>query len=160
MIDLSARSTETTVHHAETTGTVLLAISIATTDLLAETSVTIAHPAATLATTDHLVETTVATIAHHVATTKADLHGVHTAAVADSDQVAAAVDPAAVADTAADQAVDAQVAAVDSDPAVAQVAAAADSVAHEIEIDDKVGSRKSEVGSASDLPTSNFQPPT
>lgn len=133
MIGLSATSTETTAHHAETSATDLHATSIAMTGPHAATMATTAHLAETTATTDRLAEMRVAMIAHHVATmTGADLLDDHTAAVADSDQ-AVAVGQAAVADTAADQAADAQVAAVDSDPAVAQ--AAADSVAHEIEID-------------------------
>ena len=81
---------------------------------------TIVHLAETTATTDHLAETRVAMIAHHVATMKADLHDDHTAAVADSDQAAVAVGPAAEAATVVAQA------------EVAQVAAA-DSVAHETE---------------------------
>jgi hypothetical protein len=134
MIGLSATSTETTAHHAETSATDLHATSIAMTGPPAATMAMTAHLAETTATTDRLAGMRVAMIAHHVATmTAADPLDAHTAAVADSDQ-AVAVGQAAVADMAADQAADAQVAAVDSDPAVAQ-AAAADSVAHEIEID-------------------------
>ncbi len=112
MIDHSEVSTETIARHAATSiaTTGPSATSIATIALSEVSTETIVHHAETTATTDHLAETRVAMIAHHVATMKADLHDAHTAAVADSDQVAA----------------------VDSDPAVAQVAAA-DSVAHETE---------------------------